>query len=239
MRGNAKVSQTPAFLLLCSPVPLREAKGPLCFLLMTRSLWGMFCRVTILTATSGQQPWEITSSHRRGTWHMGLPWLQTWLWDMQDVRHAVTLQKEPWAKQALESIALVTRAHWDRPALAGTQKMKASRKKCHWQPRAAAGREQPPHHCAFSMAWFGRMDTEPSFLVNYQNIAAPLLCFLFHLFLFSHLTSLWFFSSMHAYSIQLALDTAPRPQIPVVIIPSTFHKSMDISPKALAKFQLS
>lgn len=64
-------------------------------------------------------------------------------------------------------------------------------------PLATAGSSRETaasHHCAFSQrtAWFGRMDPEPSFLVNYWNIAAPLLCFLFHLFLFSHLTSLWF-----------------------------------------------
>lgn len=47
------------------------------------------------------------------------------------------------------------------------------------------------------------------------------------------------FSGLYAYSIQLALDTAPRPQVPVVIIPSTFHKSTDISPKVLEKFQFS
>lgn len=47
------------------------------------------------------------------------------------------------------------------------------------------------------------------------------------------------FSSPYIHPIQLALDTALRPWIPVVTIPSTLHKGMDISPRVLEKFQLS
>lgn len=161
-----KVRQTSAFLLHFSPGSLGQARGSLCFLLMIKTLWGMFCRVTILAVTSGQQPWEHPT--KPSAWRMaqlGLSWCQTKLWDVQGARCAVTPRKGALGHaSAGEHSSCNKSSHGDRPALAGArQKTKASGKKQHQWPQVAAGSEHSPLSLWFHAAWSGRGDLEPSF----------------------------------------------------------------------------
>lgn len=181
MRDNVKVRQTPAFLLCCSPRAVRDHSV---FFSWSSPFEGCCAELLFWLWWVGSSHGRVPSCCWRGAWH-------GWACPHARASHEVCrmrdvpwhCRREPWAVLS-SCIKTVTET--------GLLQLVLGRDKSELQEVAlvTTGTEHPPLSLCFPPL---HGTSHGAFIpVNYQNVAASLLYFLFHLLPFSHLTSLWF-----------------------------------------------